>query len=248
MKENFLLKKNQGEIFEALEDSEAGKLIKGIFKYVNTGDSGLEGSLKAIFISIKIEIDNNEKKYKERCETNKINGAKGGAPKGNKNAKKEKTTENNQTVEKTTENNMNNHIHIHNNHLENKKDNNRGMGEEEEKEETFKNAKKVHFAEFVTMTNAEYEELVSTYGREFADQCIEKLDNYKGSSGKIYKNDYRAIKNWVVDIVHATFKNVPVWFGKKQEGKSLSSEEQREMDDLLKSFDKEEMSNVKSKN
>ena len=246
MKENFLLKKNQGEIFEALEDSEAGKLIKGIFKYVNTGDSGLEGSLKAIFISIKIEIDNNEKKYKERCETNKINGAKGGAPKGNKNAKKEKTIENNQTVEKTTENNMNNHIHIHNNHLEDKKDN-RGMGEEE-KEETFKNAKKVHFAEFVTMTNAEYEELVSTYGREFADQCIEKLDNYKGSSGKIYKNDYRAIKNWVVDIVHATFKNVPVWFGKKQEGKSLSSEEQREMDDLLKSFDKEEMSNVKSKN
>lgn len=247
MKDNFLLKKNQGEIFEALEDSEAGKLIKGIFKYVNTGDSGLEGSLKAIFISIKIEIDNNEKKYKERCEINKINGAKGGAPKGNKNAKKEKTTENNQTGEKTTENNMNNHIHIHN-HLEDKKDNNRGMGEEEEKEETFKSDGKIHFAEFVTMTNAEYEELVSTYGRKFADQCIEKLDNYKGSSGKIYENDYRAIKNWVVNIVHATFKNVPVWFGKKQEEKCLSSEEQREMDDLLKSFDKEEMSNVKSKN
>lgn len=246
-----MLKKSQQEVFRELSDIDAGKLIKGIFNYVNTGDSELDGYLKVVFIPIKDCIDKNEETYRKRCEINKLNGSKGGAPKGNSNAKKEKqpkTTERLQKQPKTSKNNMNNHIHIHNNHLEEKKDNNRGMGEEEEKEETFKNAKKVHFAEFVTMTNAEYEELVSTYGREFADQCIEKLDNYKGSSGKIYKNDYRAIKNWVVDIVHATFKNVPVWFGKKQEGKSLSSEEQREMDDLLKSFDKEEMSNVKSKN
>lgn len=60
---------------------------------------------------------------------------------------------------------------------------------------------KIHFGDFVTMTNAEYEKLVSTYGKEFADQCIEKLDNYKGSSGKNYKSDYRAILSWVVDQV-----------------------------------------------
>ena len=51
------------------------------------------------------------------------------------------------------------------------------------------------------MTNAEYEKLVSTYGKEFADQCIKKLDNYKGSSGKTYKSDYRAIVSWVIDEV-----------------------------------------------
>ncbi len=62
-----------------------------------------------------------------------------------------------------------------------------------------KEEEKIHFAEFVSMTNAEYEKLVSTYGKEFADQCIEVLDNYKGSSGKKYKNDYRAILNWVID-------------------------------------------------
>ena len=60
---------------------------------------------------------------------------------------------------------------------------------------------KTHFAEFVTMTNAEYEKLVSTYSKEFADQCVNVLDNYKGSSGKNYKSDYRAILNWVVDRV-----------------------------------------------
>ena len=62
-----------------------------------------------------------------------------------------------------------------------------------------KEEEKIHFAEFVSMTNAEHEKLVSTYGKEFADQCITILDNYKGSSGKKYKSDYRAILNWVID-------------------------------------------------
>ena len=59
----------------------------------------------------------------------------------------------------------------------------------------------MHFAEFVSMTNAEYEKLCSTYGKEIADQCITVLDNYKGANGKKYKSDYRAILNWVVDKV-----------------------------------------------
>ena len=60
---------------------------------------------------------------------------------------------------------------------------------------------KIHFAEFVSMTNVEYEKLVNTYGKSFADQCITVLDNYKGANGKKYKDDYRAILNWVVDKV-----------------------------------------------
>ena len=51
------------------------------------------------------------------------------------------------------------------------------------------------------MTNAEYENLVSTYGKDFVDQCIFVLDNYKGANGKKYKSDYRAILNWVIDRV-----------------------------------------------
>lgn len=61
---------------------------------------------------------------------------------------------------------------------------------------------KIHFAEFVSMTNAEYEKLVSTYGKDFANQCITILDNYKGANGKTYKSDYRAILNWVIDRVN----------------------------------------------
>lgn len=60
---------------------------------------------------------------------------------------------------------------------------------------------KKHFAEFVTMTNEEYEKLCSAHSKDFVDQCIFKLNNYKGSKGKTYKSDYRAILSWVVDSV-----------------------------------------------
>ena len=61
---------------------------------------------------------------------------------------------------------------------------------------------KKHYAEFVTMTNDEYKSLVDDerLGSVAAvNRCIEILDNYKGSSGRKYKSDYRAILNWVVD-------------------------------------------------
>jgi len=88
MKDNFLLKKSHQEIFNELSKEEAGELIKGIFQYVNTGDSGLSGLLNAVFIPIKKYIDENEKKYQAICERNRQNGANGGRP------KKEETQEN----------------------------------------------------------------------------------------------------------------------------------------------------------
>lgn len=243
MKENFLLKKSQQEVFRELSDVDAGKLIKGIFNYVNTGDSELDGYLKIVFIPIKDYIDKNEETYRKRCEINKLNGSKGGAPKGNNNAKKEKqpkTTERLQKQPKTSENNMNNHISYITNHLEEKKDN-RGMGEEEKKE-TFN--EKIHFAEFVTMTNAEYEKLINTYGKNFVDQCIKTLDNYKGSSGKKYRSDYRAILSWVVDKVKKDFPReiAPTWFDKEQQVVVATQENLDEMEKILEEL------NVKEKN
>lgn len=57
------------------------------------------------------------------------------------------------------------------------------------------------YAEFVTMTEAEYDKLVQRFGAPFTLACIEKLDNYKGSNGKSYQSDYRAILNWVIERV-----------------------------------------------
>lgn len=119
-----MLKKSQQMVFNELSDVDAGKLIKGIFNYVNYGDGELDGYLKVIFIPIKSDIDENEENYRKRCAINKINGSKGGASKGNNNAKKgkqPKTTERLQKQPKTSKNNMNNHISYITNHLEEKK-------------------------------------------------------------------------------------------------------------------------------
>ena len=49
------------------------------------------------------------------------------------------------------------------------------------------------------MYQKQYDKLVQSYGKEFTDKLILELDNYKGSVGKRYKDDYRAILNWVVE-------------------------------------------------
>ena len=61
---------------------------------------------------------------------------------------------------------------------------------------------KHQYAEFVAMTNDEYQSLVDNerLGTQTAvNRCIEILDNYKGANGKKYKSDYRAILTWVID-------------------------------------------------
>lgn len=57
---------------------------------------------------------------------------------------------------------------------------------------------RVCYAKFVHMSSEEYDDLVKTYGEDGAKRMIEMLDNYKGSSGKRYESDYRAILSWVV--------------------------------------------------
>lgn len=125
MKDNFLLKKSQQEVFNQLTDEEAGKLIKGIFQYATTGENKLDGYLNIIFIPIKNEIDKNEERYKKVCERNKENIEK---------RWNTKNTTGKSGIPNDTKN-TDNHNHIH---LENKSNSNRGMGEEEEKKETFK--------------------------------------------------------------------------------------------------------------
>ena len=53
----------------------------------------------------------------------------------------------------------------------------------------------------VFLSDKEFTMLVDKTDFEIAKKCIEKLDNYKGATGKKYKSDYKAILNWVIDEV-----------------------------------------------
>lgn len=83
---------------------------------------------------------------------------------------------------------------LHNNKVDNLNDNQNTV--------TTSRAKKVEliqYAEFVSMTADEYQKLIDEFGKEDADALVAILDNYKGSSGKKYKSDYRAIRSWCVE-------------------------------------------------
>ena len=134
-------------------------------------DTLLDGTAKMLYTLIKPQLEANSKRYSD--------GQKGGRP------KKETTGFNN---EETTG-------------FENKKPNNNENVNVNENDNVNEQEEKIHFAEFVSMTNVEHEKLVNTYGEDFTNQCITELDNYKGSKGKKYKSDYRAILSWVIDKI-----------------------------------------------
>lgn len=121
MKDNFLLKKSQQEVFDTLSDEQAGQLIKGIFKYMRTGDSELTGMMKAIFIPIKNDIDKNEETYQKRCEKNRENIKK----RWEKNSEKiQEDTNVYKNIPKDTDNNHISYITNHNSYIINHKSNN----------------------------------------------------------------------------------------------------------------------------
>lgn len=68
----------------------------------------------------------------------------------------------------------------------------------------------VKMAEFVHLTEREYQKLCTEFGKKAADLMIQELDLYKGSKGATYKDDYRAILSWVVDRVEKKFPGVIV--------------------------------------
>ncbi|MFB9330060.1 DUF4373 domain-containing protein [Paenibacillus aurantiacus] len=84
-------------------------------------------------------------------------------------------------------------------------DNNHGKNDSMSAESPQKKVKesklnnKHRYAEFVTMKESEYQKLIDAYGKTQTDRMIAMLDNYKGSKGRTYKDDYRAILSWVVE-------------------------------------------------
>ena len=91
---------------EDLSDEEIAALTRAFFKYVRRGEKSTfkDRMVRSCWRKVQQAEDRANAAYDEKCEQNRRNGKKGGAPVGNRNATKQpKTTENNRTVEKTTE-------------------------------------------------------------------------------------------------------------------------------------------------
>ena len=103
-KNSFIIYHDYFEILSDLSDEDLGKLFRALFNYeIERQEPDFNGSLGIAFKFIKKDLDRNLIKYKNICERNTNNGKKGGAPKGNQNAKKkDETTQNNPKQPKTT--------------------------------------------------------------------------------------------------------------------------------------------------
>lgn len=83
-KNSFILHTDSLDILSELTDEQAGLLFKAISKYQKTGETDLDGIMKALFIPFKNQFDRDSEKYQKICERNKSNGLNGGRPKENK--------------------------------------------------------------------------------------------------------------------------------------------------------------------
>jgi hypothetical protein len=96
-KNSFVFYRGFSDAIDELPDAEQLQMYRAIKNYaLDKQEPNFTGEAKRFFMLIKPQLDANYKKF--------VNGHKGGAPKGNKNAQKNnrKTTKNNQKQPKTT--------------------------------------------------------------------------------------------------------------------------------------------------
>lgn len=103
--------------------------------------------------------------------------------------------------------------------------------------------KKVQWAEFVTMTNEEHQKLLDAYGPADTARLIEILDDYKGSSGKRYKSDYRAIRAWCVDRLNEEKRRPGAKPEYKPEANNVPSRAKQNAEWMRRMLDAEEAEN-----
>lgn len=218
MKDSFVLYTSQYVAIKELEDEQLGRLFRALFEKQLGNEVVLTNDIKIAFNFINNQMVVDNQKYKKKCETLKNNAKKGGAPKGNQNAKKQKQP--NREKNNLNDNDNDNEIIINDN-----------LKEKNKKE-------KISFGEFknVLLSEEELEKLK----QRFPDYelRIEKLSNYIASKGDRYKSHYATILNWArnekkeSDVAEIK----PEWYGKEVKKKEMSQEEVKELENLLSEF------------
>lgn len=158
--------------FDALTDEEAGKLIKHFFRYINDQNPEASDRLIALlFEPIKRTLKRDLKAYESICNQNRENVTI--------RWKKKDTT-------------VYDPIRPDTKHTDSDIDSDIDTDKKRYKDKT-------KYADFVSMKEDEYLKLIDQHGEKNTNLFIQILDNYKGANGKKYKDDYRAILNWVID-------------------------------------------------
>jgi hypothetical protein len=206
------------EEMDALSNEEFGSLCRALLKYGMDGTiSELTGNERFVFKRVMMQEDRFRASYEELANTRK-NAGKKGAEKRWKNHDDSKAIANDSKNSKAIANDSKNGYTETETNTETNILSPKGsrISARERKSAKKDQEPKVQWAENVTMTNAEHESLLSTHGPADTARLIELLDNYKGSSGKRYKSDYRAILSWCVERLGEEKARAAAYSGKTQ--------------------------------
>lgn len=181
IKKSFILYSDIRETFTALTDEEAGQLIKHILTYVNGIEPIIENRIvKILFEPIKAQLIRDAEKWNQIIDKRKEAGKLGGLAKGSKrkqkvaNAKSAKQKLANLAVNDNVNVNVTDNVNVNDNDI-----------------------KKINIRPFVNIYKSELEKLYSEYLEHEVNWMLDKLNDYKASTGKKYKCDYSAINVWV---------------------------------------------------
>ena len=102
---SFILYTDQKAVIDKLTDEQAGKLIKAIYEYADTGTMPLlDTTLDLVMTPFKIALDKNQKQYEEKCERRSAAGKKGMASRWQKITKDNKDIKCYKEITKITDN------------------------------------------------------------------------------------------------------------------------------------------------
>jgi len=191
-KKSFILYSDVKDTFFALTDDEAGKLIKHILMYVNDENPVTDNRIIQIaFEPIKAQLKRDLKSWETTIEKRKESGKLGGLAKASKTKQNIANVANAKNAKQELANLADN-VNVNDNDNVNVTVNDNVINKNVP---TLKNK----YLDSITLSDIEYNKLLSEYAKHEVDWMIDCLNNYKMSTGVKYKSDYHAICKWVKD-------------------------------------------------
>jgi hypothetical protein len=186
---SFVVYKEWEEIFKALDDADKVKLLLALFAFASRGEQpDFKGPLQAVFLSMAQTIKRDGEKWEKTREKRAAGGFKGGAPKGNQNAKKQPkgclNNQNNLKPQKQPVNvNENVKVNVNDNVNVNVKEENVSPSADD--------------FSAVELSDEQLNSLVSFSSRPLVDYYISKARDWQIKHKRKYKDAYKTIKGWL---------------------------------------------------
>lgn len=173
-KDSFVLYTDQKAVMDKLSDEQAGKLIKAIYEYVESGEMPeLDNVLDLVITPFKTVLDKDKAKYEEVSKVRAEAGSKGGKAKESNNKQNEQLQANGSKTGNCDDND-----NVNDNDLE-KENIKKSYGENGN----------------VKFTDEEYEKVKAYFPNDYTER-IQALDDYIQSKGKRYKDFFATLKTW----------------------------------------------------